>query len=86
MIKRYDAAGGSDISEDRDGEFVLYDDLCDKVKALIQTVHHNACVNTIRESASHWGIVDDATRPPHPPIDTIMKDGGAGIEKDFTKP
>jgi hypothetical protein len=74
------------VYESPTGEYVLLEDLVESVRSLVRTVHHNACVNTIRESARHWGIPPEMPRPPHPPVDTTMKDGDVFIEKDFTKP
>lgn len=40
----------------------------------IQTIHHNACVNTINACIEHWGIdMTDRTCPTHPMIDTVKK-------------
>jgi len=40
---------------------------------IITTVHHNACVNTIKVCKLQWNINDDVIYPPHPAIDPIRK-------------
>jgi len=48
--------------------------------SLVGTVHHNACVATIKNCAEHWGLMENGkwkdenlTFPIHPPINMIKK-------------
>lgn len=78
------------------GDLIRKRDLDEMVRSLIQTVSWNACHETMRACAKQWGFMDergkwlpghaDKVWPPHPQENTIMRDGGPGTEKDFTKP
>jgi hypothetical protein len=59
------------------------EDLAPHVKALIDTVALNMFVDTISAIAREWGIMDNW--PSMPDVDTVMRDGTGGAEKDFTK-
>lgn len=84
------------VYESPTGEYIMVEDVSEAVRSLIQTVSWNACHETMRACAKHWGLMDEHGKwlceernrswPPHPPANTVMRNEGQGIEKDFTKP
>lgn len=53
----------------------------EEIRLLIQTVHHNACVNMMHNCRKQWNVdMTNKMFPPRPPIDTYCKGVGERLK------